>query len=368
MNRAAIDMLLDVLGPAPDWAALTDVEWDSILRLARASDLLARLAQRVGDQDFRAPSRIEVHLQSMRLLASRQHRELELELQFLDRVFADAGIPVVVLKGAAYVLDGLEAAAGRMVSDIDLLVQVEALPQAESALMMAGWISANRDAYDQRYYRTWMHEIPPMRHIHRGTVIDLHHNILPPTGRIKVDAQRLIAAARPLQGFSCVRVLSPHDIVLHSAAHLMHEGELETGLRGLVDLDALVREFSREPTFLVALHDRSVELGLAQSLYQALRLTNRFMATPLPSDWLDRLAAASGVPPRAVGQRLLAGCWSSAVLPRHGLVENRWAPLARSVLYLRGHWLRMPTGLLLRHLVRKAARAWVLGGDRHGST
>lgn len=367
MRHAAIDILLRALGPAPDWTALSETDWDVLLRLGRASDLLARVAQRAFDQGYEASPRVEVHLRSSRLLAARQHRELALELQVIDRIFAEARIPLVVLKGSAYALSGLQAAAGRMVSDIDLMVPTASLPQAESALMMAGWVSANRDAYDQRYYRTWMHEIPPMRHIHRGTVIDLHHNILPPTGRIKLDAGALLQCARPLEGFLGLQLLAPHDMVLHSAAHLTHEGELDTGLRGLVDLDALVRELACDPTFMPDLHDRAIALGLGLPLFQALRVTNRVLGTPLPAGWLERLGEASGFDPDSVGQRVLAQCWSSAVLPRHSLVQDRWAPVARSLLYLRGHWLRMPPDLLLRHLARKAVRAVWSTGDRHGT-
>lgn len=360
-----LDTLLQTLKPEAELGALGEREWDLVVRLARAGDLLARIGHRAAAHQASVPSRVAVHLQSASLLAERQHRELALELRVIDQVFVEAGIPVVVLKGAAYVLAGLDAAGGRMVSDIDLMVPPELLPQAESALMMAGWISANRDAYDQRYYRTWMHEIPPMRHISRGTVIDLHHNILPPTGRIKLDAGRLMEAALPLPSFAGLRVLAPVDMLLHSAAHLTHEGELDTGLRGVVDLDALVREFSQEGSYFDRLLHRAVELNLGRPLFQALRLTRHVMSTPLPSGWLEQLAQASGFHAQATRQALLERCWEAAVLPRHPLLTNRLAPVARSVLYLRGHWLRMPPGLLLRHLSRKAIRAvFVAGADR----
>jgi len=63
-------------------------------------------------------------------------------------------------------------------------------------LMLEGWVSGHRSAYDQRYYRKWMHEIPPMTHIRRQTVLDLHHNILPETARLRTraDSRRCAAA------------------------------------------------------------------------------------------------------------------------------------------------------------------------------
>lgn len=361
-------LLLTALQPDADLAALSESQWDVLVRLSRSADLLARIAHRVEVREQKVPACVSPHLQSARHMAARQHRELVLELRVIGRALADAGIPAVVLKGAAYVLAGLDAAAGRMVSDIDLLVPQEALPQAESALMMAGWVSANRDAYDQRYYRTWMHEIPPMQHINRGTVIDLHHNILPPTGRIKLDAGRLLAASRPLPGFAGLSVLSPVDMVLHSAAHLTHEGELDTGLRGLVDLDALLRAFAADPAFFDQLSRRAVELGLGLPLFQALYQVRHFLHTPWPSGWLEQLAASAGFNPQSVRQVFLARCWEAAVPPRHVLLNHWFAPVARSCLYLRGHWLRMPLGLLLRHLARKGVRAVIPTGEARAST
>lgn len=40
----------------------------------------------------------------------------------------------------------------------------------------------------------------------------------------------------------------------------------------------------------------------------------------------------------------------------HGSADGAFSPLARFVLYLRGHWLRMPPWLLLPHLLRKVLR------------
>jgi hypothetical protein len=40
--------------------------------------------------------------------------------------------------------------------------------------------------------------------------------------------------------------------------------------------------------------------------------------------------------------------------------EARWGTwLARGLLFVRGHWLRMPPLLLTRHLARKAVRRWL---------
>lgn len=110
--------------------------------------------------------------------------------------------------------------------------------------MLNGWIGAKSDPYDQRYYREWMHELPPMSHVRRGTVLDVHHNILPLTARNAPDPAAIIARSQPLPGSPALRTPCPEDLLVHCLTHLMHEGELHNGLRDLHDADQMLRSFA----------------------------------------------------------------------------------------------------------------------------
>ena len=141
----------------------------------------------------------------------------------------------------------------------------------EAALQDAGWQPIKLDPYHQRYYRTWMHELPPLRHRERGTVVDLHHTILPPTSRLKPDPAQLWAAARRLGG-GPVHVLAPADMVLHGAAHLFQDGDLRRALRDLVDIGDLLGHWHRA-RILAASRAARRQLGLGRPLFYALPLT-----------------------------------------------------------------------------------------------
>ena len=105
---------------------------------------------------------------------------------------------------------------------------------------------------------------PAAGHVQRGTVLDLHHTISPPTSRFKVDGHSLLARARPL-GDSGFHVLAPRDMVLHSAVHLYQEGELDHGMRDLLDLHELLLDFGQDPAFwLTPLIARAEELSLGE--------------------------------------------------------------------------------------------------------
>jgi hypothetical protein len=234
-------------------------EWDLLIRQARAANLLARLAWLIESEGLNAqvPPQAAIHLRGARLVAARHRQAVQWEVAQVRRALQGAGLPLILLKGAAYVAAGLPSAHGRLFSDIDVLVPKARINAAEAALMLHGWGSTHHDAYDQRYYREWMHELPPMQHGTRMTVVDVHHAILPETARSKPDSAKLIAAARELPGQPGVKTLAPMDMVIHSACHLFHEEELHHGLRDLVDLDALLRAFGGEPGFWESLPARA---------------------------------------------------------------------------------------------------------------
>ena len=200
------------------------------------------------------PAAPRAHLAAAQLLARAQAEAVRREIGYIERALAATGAPIVLLKGAAYLLAGHQIAHGRIFSDIDILVPRAALPEVEAALMLRGWVSEKTTPYDQRYYRRWMHELPPMRHMTRRTVLDVHHAILPVTARLKPDSARLLAASLPLAGEPRLRVLAPVDMVLHSATHLFCNEDVGNGLRDLVDLDGLLRAFRGGAGFLAGSH------------------------------------------------------------------------------------------------------------------
>ena len=269
-------------------------------------------------------------------------------------VSALAKVTPILLKGAAYLAAGRDAARGRLFADIDILVPAAQLADVESVLIRNGWNATDTDPYDQRYYRQWMHELPPMQHLQRATAIDVHHTILPPTAGRQVDASKLINFAVRSSLNHRVKVLAPVDMVLHSMTHLFYDGELEHGFRDLVDLDSLLRQCSAEsPDFWNNLWPRAQELDLARPLYYGLRYVAAFMGTPIPQTLIDRVATAG---PAGIFRTLMDALFLRALRPAHATCSDRLTPIARWLLYVRAHWLRMPMHLLVWHLGHKALR------------
>ncbi len=235
------------------------------------------------------------------------------------------------------------------------MVPRESLEAVERKLLIYGWVPSHRDAYDQRYYRQWMHELPPFQHVKRQSILDVHHSILPQTARLHPDPEQLRTAAVRVEGYADVRVLCPEDMVLHSATHLFHDGELEHGLRDLVDLDLLLRHFS-DSAFWDRLVPRAERLELLRPLFYALRYATRLLATPVPAHVIE--AAAAGRPANAL-RGVMDQLFTKGLMPHHPMSDAAFTGLARWTLYVRSHYLRMPPHLLLPHLARKAVRRHV---------
>ncbi|WP_341325127.1 nucleotidyltransferase family protein [Methylotuvimicrobium sp. KM2] len=338
---------------------LNTAQWEMLIRQARAADMLARLAWRLKDAGIFDSVSVKprVHLESALIHADRFELSLTWEIECIQSALSFLDIPIVYLKGAAYRLADDQAAHCRVFSDIDILVAEDKLPEVERALIKDGWMTTTLDAYDQKYYRQWMHEIPPMRHLKRQTTLDVHHNILPKTCRYSPDSAKLLSNCVKVVDRNCW-VLAPEDRVLHSASHLFHEGELDHGFRDLCDLDSLIQQHSEKSGFWDKLLLRADELNQRIPLYYALRYTHALLDTPIPENVLHE---SEGFLKGRFHRYFMDFLYLRALMPNHASCGDRWTGLARWLLYIRSHWLRMPFYLLIPHLFRKS---WLrLRGD-----
>ncbi len=339
---------------APDSATtFAAADWERLLRAARHGYLASRVAWLATQSGLieNLPEKIQFHLKSALRVGQSQSISVKWEVEQIQKALAYADIPFALLKGAAYIEGGFASAHGRLLSDIDIMVPRERLAEAEKALYEHGWFPTKLDAYDQRYYREWMHELPPMQHLSRGTSIDVHHTILPPTALLKPDVSKLWKSVIAIENQHQIFVLSPVDMVLHSATHLFHEGELKHGLRDLVDIDALIGQFSVDAGFFDALIGRAHELDLGRPLFYALKYCRLFLHTPIPVEVISSVAKFGS------GSTAVAKIMDIVLLHSIGsILEGRpdiRSSVSQIVMYVRSHYLRMPMNLLIPHLVRK---------------
>lgn len=352
-SRAAQPFLLTTTLCHPERAQFFDkLDWERLVWQSRAAELMAQLHQALGTANVLrlAPIAARRHLDLAMTIAGRHACAVRSELRGLQEALQPLGIPVLLLKGAAYTALSHRASVGRIFNDIDILVPRAALQDVERRLNWAGWFPGHTTVYDERYYRDWMHEIPPLEHKHRGTVLDVHHTILPPTSGIRPDPQDLLAASVELPGeWAFFRALSPADMVIHSACHLFF-GEFHKGLRDLYDLHVLLTDFSVDPMFWDDLIERAKHLQLSLPVLDALEQCHRVYETRIPPSVTQALrpAAASAWP-----RWMRAWLFDHALRPAHESAYGGSTRLAHWLTFVRSHWLRMPLPLLAYHLSHK---------------
>ncbi|ASR51628.1 MULTISPECIES: nucleotidyltransferase domain-containing protein [Blastomonas] len=321
-------------------AGLDPTGWTHLLSAARALSLIGTLAEVLAD----APVPPDV----VRVLADVRHsnvagqRQALWEAECAAMALADYPGKVVLLKGTAFAAAGYDAALGRSIGDLDILVERAGLDQVEALLLKAGWEWVKPDPYDDAYYRQWMHELPPLIHATRDRMIDVHHTILPLTAGPRPDAAALVASARLLP--SGLYVLSPADIICHAAAHLIADGDLSGGMRNLWDIDRLVRQFVvEEPGFSETLAERARLHGLSDAVGRALRLSAQLYSTPIMFLRPDRARNTVHASDMLFLRRITAvDGWG-----------RKTRKLTRQGFYIRSHLLRMPPAMLARHLWTK---------------
>lgn len=322
-------MLAEALRSPESVRALDAEGWTALLSIARAEQMIGTLAWRLDG--VAVPAGVARILADARASAE-QGRIIALwEAEAARRALAPLGVPLVLLKGTAFVAAYLQAGQGRSIGDLDILVPRETLDAVEAALLGAGWEWVKPDPYDDAYYRQWMHELPPLIHRDRDRMIDVHHTILPLTARITPDAVALLADA--VEVAPGLWTLCPQDMIVHAAAHLFADGDLAGGMRNLWDVHCLIDEFGTD-----GLSARAAYHGLPQEVDRALRLATalygRDTKVGLPDHaYLRRITARDG--------------WGRAT-----------RPFTRQAFYVRSHWLRMPPAMLARHLWTK----WRKGG------
>lgn len=314
-------------------------DWNALIRIARAERLLGSVAACIDEAGLAdsLTKGVQSALADEKAIIAFDHLRAGWEIDRARHALQGLGAPVLLLKGSAYLHAGLPPARGRRIGDLDILVPRAALGDAEAMLKAHGWEAVKDDPYDEHYYRAWMHELPPMVHRERGGVIDVHHTILPLTARITPDAGALVASAVPAGGG--LSVLGPAEMLLHAAAHLAYDGAFDGGARNLWDIHQLAGFFGARPGFWDDLRAAARRHTLVVPLMRSLRLARMLYGTASPvdmqgsADVVDRLAA------RKLHGRDAFGIQS--------------ARLGDQLLYMRGHWLRMPPLMLARHLIRK---------------
>jgi hypothetical protein len=191
--------------------------------LARFHGVEACVYQRLRDRDDVDAGAKEL-LRDAYLAALHVHVQARHALRDLHDAFDAAGVPWLVVKGAALAEVAYTRADLRSYADVDVVVPPPAFPSAVRALERAGhevldrnWRAIRDDMNGQVHVR-----------LERGLVVDLHWNLVNHAHlrrTFPIDTASLFTHARPVEiGDVPVHTLSAADTLVHLALHTCLSG------------------------------------------------------------------------------------------------------------------------------------------------
>ncbi len=324
-------------------------EWNQLVLILRKEKMLARfyaILER-GQLLEEIPPEALRHFVNANIVSKKQAALAKKEASELSKALSDKADYIVFLKGAAYSVTDNPASLGRVYSDIDLLVPKNNLENIEQYLCVVGWKHHSLDDYDEMYYRKWAHEIPPMQHGSRGTVLDIHHNLVPVISGKSINIQAFVKDYGTAH--NNITVLCEPAMFFHSAIHLFFNEDMSSAFRDMTDLylvsSAQSEQFFHDVMAITEKYGFRKECILAfhlLSIHFNISLPN--VTASLVSVELERVSSLELL----LLQRL--------TLPKHILICDGERGFSLWLGELRGHWMKMPIGTLAFHLLMKSYR------------
>lgn len=350
MTSPSLIIIALLRGDSP--SQLTEQQWGAVVGLARQLGLLGTLYFILSRSDVwpQLSERIQCHFLSGWQQAQRQKVSLQWQAESLAKLNPES-TPFLLLKGAAYILADLPNSHGRIVSDIDVLVDKASLNDAEFWLFVHGFKASLKDDYDDYYYRQWMHELPPFYHPQSHITLDLHHNILPIVSKRYIEASALFDEAQSLE--NNINIPSLQDLFIHSAAHLFQDSVFHRALRDLYDMYHLHRLIVASEGGDVALFARAQQLGLADDVARALDLLESVFAVTLAEQTRELVHTTLC---HLRHWRWQKPCYLRMLMQPVAVKRNSKDKWAEWLLFSRSHLIKMPLGMLLKHSVVKSIK------------
>ena len=230
------------------------------------------------------PSHIQEQLkqEALQLVAkdmANQHALKQILVQLNNK-----GIPVILLKGAAFAQNLYPKGAPRIGVDLDILVKeadfqgaCEVLPELsmEPVVLDNGRLTT----YDTLFERVFQPKNTAT------STVEVHRGLTNPF-IFHIEEQHLWSTSRehPAYGLDSVRILSPEDTLLHLAVHAFRD--LDFCTHNVLDTHETYCQWRPDNEILL---ERASRWGAKHVLYYLLSNTKAIMDTPIPLSLLSTL-------------------------------------------------------------------------------
>lgn len=262
-------------------AALRDP--DALVRLAREHRVEAFVARNGAEAGLRRYPTVRAALHVAEQERSRDLALLRAELRRVVSASAEAGIPVIVLKGPVLAQTIYPDPALRPYDDLDLTIREPDEAAFVDLLHKLGYYE--RPSEPEVARQAGAAHVHEGAHFHRvfvqsqsGVVVELHTDPYQLGLKSSVDFQRW-QRAMPFDGLPGALMLSPEDQLIQLSTHALKHGF--SRLIWLKDLDYFVRVLGGQLDW--GLLDRIARReGLRPAVWYALLLAEQILGAPVP--------------------------------------------------------------------------------------
>jgi hypothetical protein len=263
-------------------AASESLDWARLLRVATRHQVMGLVHEGLIRARPDVPPEIADEIATHAAALVRENLAMAREAVRLQRLFDDADLPVLFVKGPALAELAFGNVGLRSGQDIDLLVRYEALLAATAIILRAGYRRFDPPPnIGDAQLRLVMRLRKDLGFVHRATgrQIELHWRLF--LNPHAMAESSFIAASRvvPLSGVAGVRTLGEDDLFaylcMHGALHWWNR------LKWLADVNALL---ASTPQSGVERLIRAAEArGVGRAAAQVLLLCRKIFQTPLPA-------------------------------------------------------------------------------------
>lgn len=317
-----------------------DLDWNAVTTVAAREKLLPVVWHAVSAFPDRIPEESARTLRQVALVSEFGLSALEEILRECLTELQKAGIPVMLLKGAALAHTVHGSLLRRPMGDLDLHLRAEDAERGWSLFRERAW---TLEFDDLEEFHADFHHLPPLVGPGRMKgILEIHRALWPAAAPFELSEEELWSAAQPVSvdGIE-VRVPSvPHQLI-HLSVHLVWSNLMERGLaKAARDVSALVEQDAPDWDELIRLARRA---RAGSCCYWSLRLARTLAGADVPGSVLDALRPptpnvvlnvlerafiASGLLRACPSLKVHAALWTAGVRPGASGHDRRSRPWA----------------------------------------
>jgi len=240
-------LLLDLLGPREVASARLDAlapgDWSRLEALALSYHCDPMLHHRHAG-NAHIPAELRTRWRTRYRANAMQAMVLKAELREVAGLLEQAGLAPIALKGAWLAWHAYPEPALRPMSDIDLLLTPETVISGYALLQAHGYVVTSPPEMALADLLRFDKHMPELR-APRGSIIELHHRLWEPDGRLdhaspKHDAGAVRARAQRIDG---ILYPAPEDMLAHLLIHAAYGHRLNCGPVILADIAHFVARY-----------------------------------------------------------------------------------------------------------------------------